>query len=103
MLTLGRESRVAFAESCAQTAARGPPRNKRRGVDRNPSLIALCHWISPVVIYVAIEDFNPRSRKWESHRVVVPGCFRKSRKYNYVIPCTLKPPVRGSDGRREMR
>lgn len=64
---------------------------------QNPSSIARYHWINPVVIDVAVEDFNPRSRRRESNRVVVPSCLGKSCNYNYVFPCALQPSVKCND------
>ncbi len=64
---------------------------------QNPSSIARYHGIDPVVIDVAVENLNPRSRIRESNRVVVPSCLGKRCNYNYVFPRALKPSMKSND------
>src|SRR5712691_5933294 len=60
----------------------------------NPSPIARNHGIDPVVIKVTIENFEPRSKIWESYCVVVPGCLGQRCNHNNVVSCAFKPAMK---------
>jgi len=63
----------------------------------NPSSIASDHGIHPVVVDIAIENFNPWSGVRESNCVVVPGYLGQRCNDDYVVPRTLKPPMKCDD------
>ena len=61
------------------------------------SSIARDHGINPVVINVAVEDFNPPPSEREPDRVVVPGRLGESSNDDNIIPCALQPSVECND------
>jgi hypothetical protein len=69
------------------------------GRDNAPS-IARYYWIHPVVIDVAVENLDPRSRVRESNGVVVPGRLGQGCNNNYVVPSALKLEIAKRVGAR---